>query len=43
VTLPLAVDNKFAGNVAFVPAFDQQKQIFAEQAYRFAVADIKRV
>lgn len=43
VTLPLAVDSKFVGNVAFVPTFDQQKQIFDEQAYRFAVADIKRV
>ena len=43
MTLPLAVDNKFVGDVAFVPAFDNEKQIFGAEAYRFAVAEIKRV
>jgi NADH-quinone oxidoreductase subunit G len=43
VTLPLATDAKFAGNVAFVPTFDQDKQIFDDRDYRFAVVDIRKV
>ena len=43
VTLPVVKTSKFEGNFAFVPTFEQNQQLFSDEAYRFAVVNLKKV